>query len=521
MVAADLIASPIAQADQGVAATVSWVGLGVQDGDVLIWAPRSQGVREGEIVLPSGWFRGGTEGTLPGTGGDRMLGIFYHLVTDAETDPLSYTFSGLSTASNRVTSAKAVLRGADPAHLNDGGLRYRSDAFIPAFNAGAAPYTVFGLWGAEFTAGNSCVPTTTPADFTTRLLAQGTGTAIVANDVTTSSRTGILLLEKKVEAGGSVAVPALTPTWPGTPTSIKSATWAVRGLTSAPALGIPVELGDGSDAHLSFIDTDGVQKAPGSLEVWEAGFATPAALLAVPGATMAHRGGSLSWPEYSEIAYDRSVLRGYGALEFSCGFSSDNVPFGLGDQTLDRIAGVTGNIDPMTLTWAQINATYRNVLRPVASGVTQPLYRLVDFLAKFARHHTVLVDPKFGFNNTTRLNAMLDICVASGHKDRIVIKFDTPLASNAMVDAAKGRGFLTMNYWGTEIEKLTTGYGTDRWDWIGVRYDADQAMYDAAIAIGKPVWAAVIPDQAGYNLAMSRGADMAMISGVAAVTPVR
>ncbi|QJD53252.1 phosphoesterase [Microbacterium phage Tempo] len=519
MVAADLIAPPVAQADQGTASTVSWVGLGVQTGDVLVWAVRSQGTINADITLPAGWFRGGVEGAI-GVG-DRFQGIFYHLVTNAATDPLSYTFTGLSTASSRLTAGKAVLRGADPAHLNDGGLLYRNDNFMPAFNVGAAPYTVFGLWGAEFTAGNSPVPTAIPADFAIRLNAQGTGTAIVDNSVTTSSRTGILLIEKKVEAGGSVAVPALTPTWPGAPTSLKSVTWAVRGLTAAPSIGIPVELGDGTGAKLTFIDTDGVQKTPSALEVWQAGFATPAALLAVPGATMAHRGGSLSWPEYSEIAYDRSVLEGYGALEFSCSFSLDNVPFGNGDQYLDRIAGVTGNVDPTTLTWAQISATYRNVLRPVASGVTQPLYRLVDFLAKFARHHTVLVDPKFGFNNTTRLNTMLDICEASGHKDRIVIKFDSPLASNAMVDAAKAREFLTMNYWGTEIEKLTTGYGTDRWDWIGVRYDADQAMYDAAIAIGKPVWAAVIPDQAGYNLAMSRGADMAMISGVAAVTPVR
>jgi glycerophosphoryl diester phosphodiesterase len=287
-------------------------------------------------------------------------------------------------------------------------------------------------------------------------------------------------------------------------------------------IGTPVKLANGTTAYESYIDGAGARKTFSRVSLWLPGFSSVSALRAKAGATMAHRGGSLQWPEYSEVAYDRSVQRGAGALEISCGFTSDNIPFGLGDQYLDRTAGVTGNVDPTTMTWATLSSTYRNVLRPLASGVTQPFYRLDQMLAKYTPHHVCLVDPKFGWSTPARLNALLDICDANGGPDRIVIKFDFPLTDPAIVNAAKARPrpYTTMNYWGTDQAALTPSYHTDKWDWIGVRYDADQAMYDAAKAIGKPVWAAVIPDQAGYATAAARGADLMMCSNVAGITQV-
>ncbi|AYB70139.1 phosphoesterase [Microbacterium phage OneinaGillian] len=518
MVAADLTSAPIPQTTQGTSVTVDWTGMGAQNGDVLVMFGRSQGTIPADITPPAGFTRMGTTGTVGA--GDRFQGIFTHVVTDIATDPLVYTFTGLAGSSSRITVAKAILRGADLAHVNDGGLLYRADNFLPSVEAQAYPYTVYAMWGGEFTAGNSVVPNDL-AGWEVVLVAQGTGVAIVANDVTTSSRTGIIILKKVVQSAGSLTVPAASLTWPGTASSAKSSSWIVRGQSAITPVGLPVKLGNGAAARLSYLDGAGVRKTPARVSLWLPGFASPEAFSAVAGATAAHRGGSLNFPEYSEYAYDRSVLRGYPTLEFSCGFSSDNEVFGFGDLTLDRMAGVTGDIDPRLLTWAEINSTYRNVLRPVAPGVTQPFYRLEDFLAKYTPTHVCLVDPKYGWSNAARVSAMLDICDANGGPEKIVIKFDSPLTVHTLVDAAHEREYLTMNYWGTEIDKLNTTHGTDRWDWIGVRYDADQAMYDAAIAIGKPVWAAVIPDQAGYNLAMSRGADMAMISGVAAVTPVR
>lgn len=518
MVAADLIATPVAQAASATSVTVDWTGMGAQNGDILVMFGRSQGTIAADITPPAGFARMGTTGTVGA--GDRFQGIFTHVVTDVATDPLVYTFNGVAGSASRITVAKGIVRGADLAHVNDGGLLFRSDAFLPSVDAQAYPYTVYALWGAEFTAGNSPVPNL-PSGWEMVLTAQGNGTAIVANDNTASSRTGIVVLKKVVESAGSLTIPDVTLTWGSTASSPKAASWIVRGQSAVAPVGLPVKLGNGADARLSYLDGAGVRQTPARVALWLPGFADVDAFVATAGATAAHRGGSLNWPEYSEIAYDRSVFRNYGALEFSCGFSSDNVPFGLGDETLDRIAGVTGDINPTTLTWAQIDSTYRNVLRPIASGVTQPLYRLEDFLAKYTPTHVCMVDPKFGWSNTTRVGAMLDICDEFGGPEKIIVKFDFPLTSSALVDAAHARGYLAMNYWGTDQAALTTTYHTDKWDLIGVRYDADQAMYDAATAIGKPVWAAVIPDQAGYATAISRGADLAMISGVNAVTPVR
>jgi glycerophosphoryl diester phosphodiesterase len=520
------VAAPVPKPGQGNSIVIDFSARGVKDDDVLIVMGRSQGTVSAEIAgLPSGWARGGLNGSIGVN--DRMVAIYYHVVSDAAAEPSSYTFTGISNGADvRAMFASAIVRGADLAHVNDGGLIYQSDGAIPSVNAKGVPYLLIAIWGGEFTAGVSVIPNSVPANLTTRLIAQtagGTTPAVLDNSVTTGSRTGLVVGTQQVEEGGSVTVPAMTMGWPTAPTAVKSASLMIRGLTVAPPVSAPTKLGDGRAATVSYVGTDGSKKAPSRVGLWLPGFNDVDALLAKPGATMAHRGGSLNWPEYSELAYDRSVLRGYGALEFSCAFTNDAtpVPFGMGDQYLDTFAGVTGNVDPTTLSWATISANYRNVLRPVAAGVTQPLLRLDQFLAKYTPTHTCLVDPKYGWANAAKVKAMLDICDAHGGPDKIIIKFDSPTTGFSLVDAAHARGYLTMNYWGTEVEKLTTAYGTDRWDLIGVRYDAVQSTYDVANSFGKPVWAAVVPDQSSYNTAIARGADLVMCSNVAGITRVR
>ena len=498
------------------------LGLGLQNGDVLFVAIRSQGTATADITPPSGFQRTGTTGSFPS--GDRMQGMWYKAIPNTATEPSTYTFAGVSGGGNsRIMGVVGVIRGADSAHLNDAGMKYDASGNIASVTAAATPYTVIGFWGAEFTAGISVVPSTTPSGYTVERVVQtagGSPALVVDNSNTSGSRTGAVIVSNKVESG-SLTVPALTTSWAGAPTATKAASWVVRGLTVAPPMGTLVKLGNGTTAYVSYLDGAGVRKAPARVSLWLPGFSTIPSMLAKTGATVAHRGGSLNWPEFSQVAYDRSVFRNYGLLEFSCGWSSDLVPFGLGDQYLDTAAGVTGNVDPTTLTWATIASTYQNKLRPIAPGVYQPFYRLDDFLTKYTPHHLVAVDPKFGAGNATKVAAMLDICDAHGGPTKIIIKFDSPITDMTLVNAAKARGYTTMNYWGTEGDKLTTAYGTDKWDLIGVRYDADKTtVYDVATAIGKPVWSAVIPDQAGVTTALSRGGKLMMISNVAGVTPV-
>lgn len=512
-----------AVAQQGNNFVADFTGMDSITGTTRVIEFRSQATITTWPTPPAGFAPMGL-GSFPAS--DRSLARFAKYITNAATEPISYTVAGVAGGGNsRIEAHIYVLDNVDPAHLNDGGTRYQANATLPAGAALGVPYTVFTMVGAEYTAGNSCVPTT-PAGYTPLIVSQTAGGAtpvVVPNSDTSGSRTGLATYYKRIESG-SLTVDAVPFTWTSpasTPTDPKSASWIVRGVTVLPPIGVPVKRGNGAAARLSFINAAGVRKAPKNVSLWLPGFSSVANLLGTPGGTMSHRGGSLNWPEFSQVAFDRSVRRGYGLLEFSCGWTSDLVPFGLGDQYLDTAAGVTGNVDPTTIPWATLAATYQNKLRPVLPGVFQPFYRLVDFLDKYTPTHMVAVDPKFGAGDLTKINAMLNICDAHGGPSKIIIKFDSPITGSDLVVAAKARGYTTMNYWGTEIEKLTPTYHTDKWDLIGVRYDANQAMYDAASGIGKPVWAGVIPDQAGYNLAATRGADLMMCSNVAGISPVR
>lgn len=478
------------------------------NGDVVVVAVRAQGVLPvaTPVTLPTDWVRAGDANGS----GDRAQGIFYKIITAATFEPASYTFGGWG-AGRSVGSAR-ILKGVNLADPIAGSTPY-SLTNPAAYDTDPAPYLIVAAWGDERTSPRSMVPSATPAGYG---VIENVQSSLDAS--TTGSRTALWWGSLAVEDGGATTVSAASLTWPDGVSANRAVSVAFRGIPTVTTPGLPIETEAGT-GYLTYMD-GGVEKTPASLDLWMAGFPTVTAALAKAGATASHRGGSSNWPEYSEIAYDRSVMRGYGILEFSCGWTSDNVPFGLGDEFLDRAAGVTGSVNPTSMTWATLSSTYQNQLRPVVPGVYQPFYKLEDFLIKYTPLHVVLVDPKFGWSTPAKVAEMLRICNAHGGPSRIIIKYDFPVTDPQLVNAAKAAGYTTMNYWGTNQAALTPTYHTDKWDLIGVAYDADQAMYDAANAIGKPVWAAVAPNQAGYNTAISRGADLVMVSNPLNVTPV-
>lgn len=258
----------------------------------------------------------------------------------------------------------------------------------------------------------------------------------------------------------------------------------------------------------------------GTVSRGKAGFASVAQFLSTPGATSAWRLGGGPYPQHSMYAGDRSVELGYGALEFSCGWTSDLVPFGLGPQYLDTIAGVSGSVDPTTMTWATLSSTYQIQNNPVSPGVYQPFYKLEDAMARYAATHVMLIDPKFGFDTISKIDVMLDLCDAYGGPTRFIIKFDSPTGSTNLTTRAHARGYHCINYWGTDTTTMAAQQGN--WDSLGLSYLASGANWTAAKTHGKPVWAAVVPDQSAYNTAWtnSGGFNFANVSGVTSVTPV-
>lgn len=481
---------PAPQADQSASVTFPKPGAGLlQDGDVLCVPLRSQGTRNGEIVLPTGWFRGGP-GTVPN---DRVQGQFYKPIPSvAAESATSYTFGGLSTSTSRVIGKMRVMRGADLTHLNDGGIGYDTDATLPASAAGGAPYMISAQWGAEFTAGVSVVPSGMPAGLTTDLVVQTAGgtspSSVLANSNTTGSRTGMILASRRVESGDT-AVASIAATWAGAPTDPKSSLWIVRGKVDA---------------------------AP------PAGFTSVQEMMTKRGATWAHRGGSASYTEHSLYAYAQAAARGYGALELSMQRTVDGVWFGCHDLDLARVTGNPAlTQDVRTMTWAQVNSYQMTV---GASGAPQPFMRWQDFIAAgYGNTHVLILDPKNSVG--THQAEFLAMVAADVAKERVLMKWAGGLTSFA--DAAKAAGFQTAGYWyQADYTNGNLAAESTHWDWLGMDIGATTAwsgvgnIVELAAAQGKKVWGHIAANQTEYNTAMTKGANVVQSAAVATIAAV-
>lgn len=247
-----------------------------------------------------------------------------------------------------------------------------------------------------------------------------------------------------------------------------------------------------------------------------AGFKSIEQMLTVSGATWAHRGGSGSWPEMSEYAYAKAAAAGYGALEFSCGRSSDGVWFGLHDTNINRTSGVTGLPLAREMTWAEIQEYQITV---GAEGAPQPYYQMIDFLDMYAATHVCIMDIKGGWGFIPEWFSILS---SYGSAERIIMKINGSSASGQeFSDRSAAAGFETWGYYyGDEIANNALANTQQRWSILGMDYAADQSAWDAILAYGKPVVGHIVPTLAAYNTALAKGATMAQVSGVANVPAV-
>lgn len=280
-------------------------------------------------------------------------------------------------------------------------------------------------------------------------------------------------------------------------------------------IGVPVKLGTGAAAYASNLDGSTARVAPASIRTFYPGFPTIAAMEAVAGATWAHRGDSFTLPDMSEYAYDRAVMRRYGALEFSTHRTSDGVWFGIHDDTLARTSedvGLTGNITAMT--WADVQ-THLNTLR---SGThPRPYYLLDDFLAKYT-NHVLIVDNKLGtFNTAEFLPKLAAVPNAFTH---IVVKIDGSFAV-ARFQEAKAAGFKVAGFWYSDSYNTTLPARVPYTDYIGMEYIATQAIWDVVVAYGKLTWGHIAQSQAAYNTAITKGAHFVQCGNVQTILPVR
>lgn len=448
----------------------------------------------------------------------RMDGFYGRAITNAATEPTSYTFSfTCSGTSNRIVAVAFLVRSVDLAaplagYSNDyGGTSLSGGRRVEDYPVTSSPSLALFMGAAEFASPNDHIPTSLPTTY-----------SAITSEVTTtnlsSSRTYLWVGGKEATA----TVPADSIQWT-TPSGYAAEGIALKGVNSAaedPAgIGAVVADGTGTPVRMYHTTASGA-RTPRAIVPMRRGFHSVAESLAVHGVTWAHRGGSSSYPEMSLYGYTQSVMRGYGVLEVSLARTSDGVWFGLHDSTTDRTSGGTyGNAS--TQTWAQIQAQ-RIVIGP---GGPQPYMRWDEIIAIYGSTHVIVADPKYalGGYRTEFLNMVYNDLGPS----RAIIKYSgVGSGAAALAIAARDMGFETWGFfYAGDASAAQGGNGNlqtwgGNWTILGMEYGASQAIWDEVLAFGKPVMGHIAPNQAAYDMAMAKGASGVQVSGVAAVAPV-
>lgn len=490
----------------------------LQDGDILILAVRGQeGMNPIDWTVPTGFTRFTAPFDPAQIASRRVGGIWWKVVESVASEPASYVCTGpagrsLGVAVRYVSTLPGDLEAAGAAVY--GGTSVTSGVVTQAaWTLAHAPAVTLLLAAAECTAGISHVPTTLPAGFTA-----------VANFQTTldSSTTGTrsaLWFGYREEP--DTFADGFSVGWSGAAGAAAYSGALSGGEDAAPVLGLPVKLGNGADARLSYLDGAGTRKTPKSVNLWLPGIADVDTLLATPGATWAHRGGSANWPEMSEYAYDHSVYRGYGVLEFSAGRTSDGWWFGLHDDSTDRTSGGTFGL-ASAQTKAQVQAQQIVI---GASGAPQPYFGMTEFLQKYGQTHILVMDLKYAWQHRTEFFDILQQYVSN---DRLIFKTFGPGQGAAdAADDARARGILS---WGFFYQEDYDDGDLNTWqshyDMLGMNIGAPTAWTGgganpSVLSYGKPVVGHIANTQVDYDAAITKGAQMVQCSNVAGIAAVR
>jgi hypothetical protein len=194
------------------------------------------------------------------------------------------------------------------------------------------------------------------------------------------------------------------------------------------------------------------------------------------------------------------------------------------DTNFDSFMATTGTPEANTLTRAQIEAAYVNKLRPISGWPQRAIVGLEELLEKWGQTHVLILDPKGAISFNSEFLALADGIV---DPDRLVWKYymgslGSTTPSNGAL-AAYNRGWKTWGYhYDADIDSGAYAQHSvkPQWTYMGFPYLSSQAYWDIVLATGKPVVAHIVPDQAGYNTAIAKGADMVQVSGTGAVKAV-
>lgn len=262
----------------------------------------------------------------------------------------------------------------------------------------------------------------------------------------------------------------------------------------------------------------GVSITEGKLDnpvfIYENGEERPATMRAVPrgykdigtmmitrGFLIAHRGGSVSWPEASMRAYTNAVMFGAGALEVSCQKTKDGVWFLNHDRTLKRVDPTAPETPVTEMTWADIQKYHT---------IGEPFMTVEEYFAAYGSSHITVLDPKYSAADWQDLKKFFP---TDAH-GRIIWKFS--IDAGWLANQWKSDGWKCWGY--SYPDQVTDGRINEwhkPWDYIGMSWEASDEVWRRTTALGKPVWGHICPTRQAYDDALAKGAIGCMVSGVA------
>lgn len=248
--------------------------------------------------------------------------------------------------------------------------------------------------------------------------------------------------------------------------------------------------------------------------IYENGEERPATMRAVPrgykdigtmmitrGFLVAHRGGSISWPEASMRAYTNAVMFGAGALEVSCQKTKDGVWFLNHDRTLKRVDPTAPDTPVTEMTWADIQKYHT---------IGEPFMTVEEYFAAYGSSHITVLDPKYSAAEWQDLKKFFP---TDAH-GRIIWKFS--IDAGWLANQWKSDGWKCWGY--SYPDQVTDGRINEwhkPWDYIGMSWEASDEVWRRTTALGKPVWGHICPTRQAYDDALAKGAVGCMVSGVA------
>lgn len=255
-------------------------------------------------------------------------------------------------------------------------------------------------------------------------------------------------------------------------------------------------------------------KLDNPVSIYENGEERPATMKAVPlgykdigtmmitrGFLIAHRGGSVSWPEASMRAYTNAVMYGAGALEVSCQKTKDGVWFLNHDRTLQRVDKSAPDTPVTEMTWAEIKKY---------TTIGEPFMTVEDYFAAYGSSHITVLDPKYSAAQWQELKKFFP----TDAQGRIIWKFS--IDAGWLANQWKSDGWKCWGY--SYPDQVTDGRINEwhkPWDYIGMSWEASDEVWRRTTALGKPVWGHICPTRQAYDDALAKGAVGCMVSGVA------